>query len=275
MVAAVVVAAVVGLVGERRADSSAPIPAATPHSGSVGDLFDADEPAPTGETSTVHGRVREVIDVAEYTYLRLATPNGEVWAAVSKAPITVDSEVTVENPTRMDQFTSSTLKRTFDVIYFGNLRAAGSTPPSALPAGHPSIDGQGSSPLAHGAPSPASENAVDEVNVPRASGRNAHTIGEVFAQRAELAGKLLRVRGQVVKLTPGILGKSYLRLRDGSSSRPDEHELVVTTQAEPRVGDVSTFEGTLQTDVDVGIGYKYLVLLGDARLVADPLAKAL
>ena len=272
MAAAVALAAVVGLASQARPGPAPRGPAPEPRSGAMGDLFDSAEPTPTplAESAALSGRVLEVIDVAEYSYLRLATAQGEVWAAVSKAAIAVGSEVAVENPTRMENFQSTTLKRSFDVIYFGNLAQAGGRGADALPPGHPSIEGEESSPHAHGGLATDREDAVAEVKVTRAAGGNAHRIVELFDEAQKLEGQLVRVRGQVVKVTPGVMGKTYLRLRDGSATRPEQRELVVTTAAEPRVGDVSTFEGTLRTQVDVGIGYSYPVLLSDAQLLSDP-----
>jgi hypothetical protein len=275
MTAAVAVAAVVGVVA-RQAPQSAAYPAvAAGRTQAKEGLFDADEPTTDSPSESLRGRVREVIDVAQYTYLRLGTPQGEVWAAVSRAPVAIDSEVSVENPARMEHFESATLKRTFDVIYFGNLPTSGATglPEGELPPGHPSIDGAPTVPVAHGSLSPRTPD-VPEVEVSRASGSNARTVAELFADSAKLEGQLLRVRGQVVKVTPGVLGKTYLRLRDGSSASPEQRELVVTSQADVQVGIVATFEGKLLTQVDVGIGFRYPILLSDAQIVGEVSAKA-
>jgi hypothetical protein len=43
-------------------------------------------------------------------------------------------------------------------------------------------------------------------------------------------------------------------------------ELTATTLAACRVGEVVTLQGRLETDVDVGIGFKFPVLLVDATL---------
>jgi hypothetical protein len=276
MAAAVALAAIVGWVGHGH-DPAPRAPTAVPRPGALGDAFDLDEPATADQVPALRGRASEVIDVAEYTYLRLSTTQGEVWAAVSKAPVAVGSDVAVENPTRMENFESATLKRTFPVIYFGALQSAGAAADDdrALPPGHPSIDGEAGPVHAHGGPAPAETADLTDVKVSRAAGGNARTVGELFAEGVKLEGKLLRVRGQVVKVTPGVLGKTYLRLRDGSGARPEERELVVTTQVDARVGDVTTFEGTLRSQVDVGIGYKYPVLLDDAKLVAEPATPAL
>jgi hypothetical protein len=267
MTAAVGVAAIVGLVAQQRPKASPYAPVAAAQTTTSGDPFDVDEPAADSAAESLRGRVREVIEVAQYTYLRLGTAQGEVWAAVSKAPVKVDSDVSVENATRMEHFESATLKRTFDVIYFGNLPSGptGAFAQGELPPGHPSIDGTSPSPaMQHGGPSPAAD--VPAVEVPRATGKGAHTIGELFANRTQLEGQKLRVRGQVIKVTPGVLGKTYLRLRHGNSARSEERELVVTSLADVQVGMVATFEGTLLTDVDVGIGFRYPVLLSDAQV---------
>jgi hypothetical protein len=269
MGAAVAVAAVIGLVAQQR-PVDAPPHTEVARTGAMGDPFDSGQLPNDPPSSSLHGRVREVIEVAQYTYLRLGTPQGEVWAAVTKAPVAMDNEVTVENPMRMEHFQSTTLGRTFDVIYFGNLPTGGAAASGKLPPGHPSIDGAATMFAGHGAPTSATPaGGGSGLAVPRASGSNARTIAELFSEGAKLEGKLLRVRGQVVKVTAGVLGKTYLRLRDGSSASPEQRELVVTSQAEARVGDVATFEGTLRTQVDVGIGFRYPILLSDAQVIAD------
>jgi hypothetical protein len=221
--------------------------------------------SPAPETSLA-GEVREAIDVAQYTYLRLLTQEGsEIWAAVSKAPVSVGSRVSIIDAARMTNFESATLKRTFDVIYFGNLGAGGASGPSgALPPGHPPLDGQGAVNSPHGsAATPALPSAV---KVEPATGKNAFTIAALFAQRSSLEGKPVRVRGQVVKATP-VQGVTYYRLRDGSSTDPAAAELVVRSSAAAASGQIVIFEGSVRTNVDVGIGFAYPVLLQDAQLV--------
>jgi hypothetical protein len=287
MGAAVAIAAATGMIAQQRPSTAVSYPAVA-RSGAMAGPFGAEAPSSGAPSAPLQGRVREVIEVAQYTYLRLGTDQGEVWAAVSKAAVAVDSDVTVEDPVRMEHFESATLKRTFDVIYFGSLPTSSAAGSGKLPPGHPSIDHGASDPVGelppghpsvgsapamsppHGGPASATPtNGTADVLVPRASGNNAHTIGELFAQSAKLEGKVVRVRGQVAKVTAGVQGKNYLRLRDGSSTRPEERELVVTSQAEAKVGVVTTFEGTLRTQVDVGIGFRYPILLSDARPIPD------
>jgi len=260
-----------------------------------------------GEDSTVvTGSVLETLAASQYTYLRLATESGEMWTAVPSATVAVGAKVTIENASRMTAFKSTTLKRTFDVIYFGTLAAAGSQklaapgfspadaldhdddeqdlPPGhpdvgnpalgavgssdALPAGHPDIGGPSASP--HGQPATASSSAVPAVAVAPARGSNARAIAQLSAQQAQLAGQRVRVRGQVTKVTAGVQGRTFFHLRDGNPSDPGPAtDLVVTSDSTPERGQVATFEGTLRTDFDVGIGYKYPILLENAVRVAE------
>lgn len=240
-------------VGARRGpERGSPVhyePVAAPGSGpSIDDDDDA-----TDERA-IAGDVRETFDVAEYTYLRLATPSGETWAAVSKTPVNLGSRVRIDGATRMENFASPTLKRTFPEIYFGTLAKSD----GSLPPGHPVIAPQ-SSPHAPTGVSAAPELRL--VKVPRAPGPAGHTIAELYAQQGGLKDRRVRVRGQVTKVTAGVLGKNFIHLRDGSDA---EHDLVVTTQAQTQIGELITLEGSLRLNVDLGIGYKFALLLEDA-----------
>jgi hypothetical protein len=104
------------------------------------------------------------------------------------------------------------------------------------------------------------------LKVAPAVGENATVIASLVGRREALAGKPARVRGQVVKATP-VQGVTYYRLRDGSSEQPGNAELVISSTAKAKLGDVVTFEGQVRTDVDVGIGFKYPVMLEAARVV--------
>ena len=202
-------------------------------------------PAPSAP-SALKGEVMEVKDVDAYTYLRLKTGSGEVWAAVTKAPVRKGAEVSIENPMVMQNFTSKTLNRTFDRIVFGNLAGAGT---AAAPAGMPRVAGAG------------------DVKVPKATGPGARTVAEIIAAKAELKGKPVQVRGKVVRYTPEVLGKNWIHLQDGSGSAADKtNDILVTSKDATRIGDVVVASGVVRTDVDLGSGYAYAVMVDEAKL---------
>ena len=101
----------------------------------------------------------------------------------------------------------------------------------------------------------------------RAEGALGRTIAEVFAQRASLKDAPVEVRGQVVKFLPGIMGRNWLHLRDGSGSRERaDDDLTVTTTQGAAVGDVVLVSGKLGVERDFGAGYTYSVIVEDASL---------
>jgi hypothetical protein len=213
-------------------------------------------PAATAPSVIVTGKVLEVKNVDSYTYLRLNTNNGDLWAAVMKAPVRKGSTVTVENGVVMNNFESKSLKKTFPVILFGSLGGAAAVAPS----GH----GMGTAyPLVPG----KKLEAINDAPVAKAGGANARTVAEIISQRAELKDKPVLLRGKVVKYNPSIMGKNWIHLRDGSGSAADEtNDILVTSAIETRVGDIVTIKGTVRTDKDFGSGYAYKVLIEEATL---------
>jgi len=209
--------------------------------------------APRG--TSIKGEVLEVMNADAFTYLRLKTKDGETWAAVTKAPVKKGADVTIENGVVMNNFESKSLKKTFDRIVFGNLADAGdSAAPRTTDLG--GIHGR--------IPQPT---GVGNVNVAKASGPDARTVAEIVTKRAELKDKPVTVRGKVVKFIGGVMGKNWIHLRDGSgSSAESTNDLVVTTKDETQIGDVVVAKGVVRTDVNLGSGYSYAVLVDDAKL---------
>src|SRR5512146_1285533 len=71
--------------------------------------------------NALKGKIVERLDAEPYSYLKLATDKGEVWAAVPKTDKEKGAEVTVSGAMPMQDFESKTLKRKFEVVYFGTL----------------------------------------------------------------------------------------------------------------------------------------------------------
>ncbi|MCK5800327.1 MAG: nucleotide-binding protein [Deltaproteobacteria bacterium] len=219
------------------------------------------------------GTVLETMDASSYTYLRLKTASGaEAWAAVSKAKVKVGAKVAVAKPHPMQNFHSSTLNRTFPLIYFGNLGGG--------KAGVHGMGGMGKNPRgmgkAHGGGT-ASDMKRAHSGIGRAKiavgtlakAKGGYRVAEIFAQRKTLAGKKVIVRGKVTKFNPGIMGKNWFHVQDGSGDATARtHDLTVTSPLATtvKVGDVVLIEGTLASDKTVGPGYSYRALLEGATL---------
>ena len=214
-------------------------------------------PTAVAPATVLKGEVLEVKDVEGYTYLRLKTADGEMWAAVSTAKLAKGAKVTIENVMVMNNFESKALKKTFPTIVFGSLAGAGAAAGQmgaaaqmgAAHAGAPKVEFMG------------------DVKVAKASGPGARTVAEVATKSGELKDKAVVVRGKVVKFTEAVMGKNWIHLRDGTGSAADRtDDLLVTTKEQAKVGDVVLVKGTVRTDKDFGAGYSYKVLIEEATL---------
>jgi hypothetical protein len=205
---------------------------------------------PAAAGPAVNGTVLETMDSGGYTYMRLKLTNGgETWAAVRETKVTKGQAVSVIDAMTMTGFESKTLHRTFDTILFGSLASAAPAAKAADTANpHAGI---GSSDAAH-------------VTVAKATGPDAKTIADLYAQKSTLAGKTVVVRGKVVKYTAGVMGKNWVHLRDGSSGPTDD--VTVTTASETALGQTITARGKVSVNRDFGMGYRYAVLIEDATL---------
>jgi hypothetical protein len=226
-------------------------------------------PAAAPAADQIKGKVLERVDAAPYTYLRLAAADGEKWAAVPQTDTKVGAEVTVTVSAPMANFESKTLNKKFDVVYFGTLggAAAAAAPPTAMPGGSEQLD-----PAQMAAQHQAAAQGPSEVKIAKiakAGGPDGRTVEEIWTQRAALKEKSVTVKGQVVKFSPGIMGRNWIHLRDGSGSgEKNTNDVTITTQDDVKVGDVVTVKGTVRLDKDFGAGYAYPVIVEDAKVSA-------
>ena len=217
------------------------------------------KPDQTAGYPTLSGKVVETMSSGGYTYVLLESKGKKTWVAVPQMAVTVGQELALQPGVEMGNFTSKSLKKTFDNIIF----SGGPLQPqqaSAAPAG-PQHGTAGTGSKAAAAP------ADKGVKVEKATGPNAYTIGDVFEKRADLDKKIAVVRGKVVKVSEGIMGSNWIHLQDGTGEAGKKtHDLVVTMQELPAVGDVVTVNGTVSTNKDFGAGYKYNVIIEKASI---------
>lgn len=215
-------------------------------------------------TSQLRGKLLESMNAAGYTYLRIKTDTGEQWAAVRETKVKKGDVVTVNAQMTMNGFESKTLKRKFDSIVFGTLAGPNDGPPpsmaSAAPA-QPAANPMGTA-VQHMTAGAAN---VGDVKVDKAP--NGKSVADTYAAKDELKDKPVVIRGKVVKFLSGIMGKNWLHLRDGSGSGDKgDNDITVTTNDVVAVGDVVTVSGTVRVDKDFGAGYRYPVIVEEAKV---------
>ena len=138
--------------------------------------------------------------------------------------------------------------------------------PAGLPAGHPAINGGATAPASamNGQmPAPAEAKLIDPIPAPP----GGTSIADLWANRKSLAGKVVTVRGRVVKFTAEVMGLNWVHLQDGSGTVKDgTHDLTVTSNMETKVGETVTVTGTVATDKDFSMGYKCPVMIQGAKI---------
>ena len=210
-------------------------------------------PVPDG---MVRGAVLETMDAGSYTYVLLDLGEEQRWVAGPVTAVSVGDVVQTGNGMSMGPFTSKTLNRSFDDLYFVGMLGNLSAP--VMPAGHPTTPKQ----------SDANQAAVGEVAV--AALEDGQDIASVYANKDSLAGQQVSLRGTVVKYNSGILGWNFLHIQDGSGDVADgSNDLTVTSHAEAEVGQTVVVTGTVILDKDFGAGYAFPVMMEDASITVE------
>ena len=212
--------------------------------------------APAANPNMWQGKIIETMDSGGYTYVQLDTGSEKIWAAGPVTPVSVGQEVSVDKGMPMPDFHAKSLDRTFDVIYFvGAIKAVGG--PESVPHDHSEKA------------ETVSRNVVEKTDikdVAKASG--GYTVEEIFLQSAGLKDKTVKVRGQVVKFTPNIMGTNWVHIQDGTGSGATA-DLTVTTSATVAAGDLVVVEGPLTINKDFGAGYKYAAIIENASVTKE------
>ncbi len=244
----------------------------------------ADDPL---KGTMITGKILETLNAGGYTYVHLDRGEEKSWVAMPGAGVNVGDEISVVYSMTMPNFESKTLEKTFTNLIFasgfagdapkglntqinaptegessggadsfaaalqseGNVGMMGQTSQSAVPSG----SAKAVVPLAA------------DIQVEKAQGENAYTVGEIYEKSPDLNGKKIIVKAKVVKVLPNIMGRNWLHVQDGSGDPSQKtHDLVVTTSEMAQQGDIVTIEGLMVANKDFGSGYKYNALLEDA-----------
>jgi DNA/RNA endonuclease YhcR with UshA esterase domain len=95
----------------------------------------------------------------------------------------------------------------------------------------------------------------------------AKTIEAVYKDKGKLEGKQVTVKGKVVKVNNGIMGRNFLHIQDGTGGK-DNNDLSVTSTQTAKVGDAVTISGKVTLNKDFGAGYMYPLIVEEAAITA-------
>lgn len=232
----------------------------------VGCNNDTKEAQTTGEApqvvtsaSGISGTVAETMDASGYTYVSVDTGTEKIWVAGPKTQLKVGDEVYVAEGSPISNFESKTLGRTFETILFASSIAVGGAD-QVFATGDDASTGKAAAAAA------SAQAVTDFSDLIKLDG--GKTVADIFADKGSLNAQNVKIRAKVTKFMSGIMGKNWLHIKDGTGAAGAD-DLVVTTDATANVGDTVLVDGVVATDKDFGSGYKYAVIVEDAKITIE------
>ena len=211
--------------------------------------------------------VKEHIPTSQYSYVLLSEvgnpkikPSDTVWVAVLRGEYTAGDTMFYKGGFPMKDFKSRELDRTFkEVLFLDSLSKTSDFVKREIAQVPQHGMMQSTDTLKPGKP------LIEKLDVKIEKASGGITIAELFAKKASYNGKTVKIKGQVGKFSPEIMGKNWIHIQDGTENN-GKFDLTLTTDGKAEVGDVITVEGKVALDKDLGYDYFYEVLIEDAKI---------
>jgi hypothetical protein len=201
------------------------------------------------------GTVAETLDAGGYIYMKLESGQ---WIAAQPFAVAKGDKIQYSDAMEMNDFHSKGLDRTFESILFAS--SASLVGENAADKPVAKLDGNANikKPAATKAP------AAGEIK-PLPDGK---TVADIYAESDQLKDQVISLRAKVTKVNRNIMGRNWITLQDGTGTKPG-HKIVATSQETATIGDLVIAKGTINTDIDLGRGYFYEVMLEDATFSSE------
>lgn len=198
------------------------------------------------ESEFTNVTVKDVEQVASYTYLLVKGKGPEYWIAVPSMEAQAGQKYKYQGGMVMEDFYSKDLDRTFEkVIFLEAIFSEETVAPHAQDV------------------TPGSQTVIEKSKVSIEKVEGVVSIAAIYENPESYEGKVIRVRGEVTKFNQAIMDKNWVHLQDGTEF-DGKFDLTVTSDESFEVGSVVTVEGVLALNLDFGYGYSYEVLLEEA-----------
>lgn len=191
----------------------------------------------------------EILHTSRYTYMNVSEDGNDFWIAVPRKEVEKGKTYYYKGGLKKVNFKSVEYDRVFETLY---LVSDVSEDPSLSPMA-------AQNPHTHDTGEPVITN---EKIAPPPGGIS---ISDLLKNRDKYEGQSVRVKGQVVKLNNMIMERNWIHLRDGSTG--EDVDLTITTTDNVPLGSIVAFEGIIALNRDFGAGYKYDIIMEEAKLL--------
>ncbi len=207
---------------------------------------------PTGAKYFV-GPLTETFNAGGYTYVKVASASGDVWAAGPITPLKQGDKVSFSSKMLMKNFHSKALNRDFKEIYFAKSFSVNGM--------RMSMTAKTGAENPHKTKAPQTNIALKQIK----KAEQGQNIAELISSENNFRGKQVKVRGQVSKVTNNIMGVNWVHIRDNSSQK----DLIITTRANTEPGNTILVKGKLALNKDFGNGFVIDRVIPDAQVTVE------
>lgn len=190
----------------------------------------------------------EILEAERYTYLKVKENGEPFWIATSKFDAKVGNKYFYRGGLLKTNFESQEHNKVFDKIYLVSEIIDASAHPHTNAEANPTSEA-----------TPVSEKDLKSV-------AGAIKLSDLFSNKEKYSGKVVTVVGKCVKANYGIMNKNWFHIQDGTKSGGKNCDFTITTTENLPLGANVAFEGKVILNKDFGAGYKYDILLEDAKL---------
>jgi hypothetical protein len=190
------------------------------------------------------------------TDMKLDVEGREVWLATSPkllgVPVEKGDKVEYTGGVPMSNFKSRSLDKTFESILFISQISVLNKERPAVPSDdyHKHI-GQEQKPL-----TPPKSGEIEKAE-------GGKTIADILSESEQLKDRKVFFKAKIMKVSRQIMKKNWYTLQDGTGTEP-ENKIIAISKETAAPGDIITVTGVVKTNVDLGAGYRYEVLIDDA-----------
>jgi GW (Gly-Tryp) dipeptide domain len=190
----------------------------------------------------------EILQAERYTYMRVTEKSDTFWIASTKMEPKVGNSYFYRGGLLKTNFESVEHKRTFAKIYL----VSSIIDASAHPGGNTESDAE------------AEHVHVNTTEVKKIAG--AIKLDALLKSKENYSGKVIIVSGKVVKANYGIMGKNWYHIQDGTKAGGKNADLTITSADNLPMDAIVNFEGKIYLNKDFGAGYKYDIIMEEAKL---------
>ena len=200
-----------------------------------------------GTSNPVHVvQVEEKMDASSYSYLKVNENGNSYWIAVPTMDVKPGEKIYFSKSMEMKDFKSETLGKTFESVLF--------------------VDDASKDAMGQDVASPHSKISTGkDVSIKVEPLKDGYSVEQIYSKKSSLVNKVVKVKGIVVKINKDIMNTNWIHIQDGTG-KDGTHDLLVTSDTVPEVGQTIIAEGKVISDKDFGAGYFYSVLLENSKI---------